>query len=120
MNENNEWGIEKCKVVVEIVKEWEEKGGEKGLVRIKKKDKREGEIGENMYRGIKWEKILKEFEGRGKEGEEILDIENWEGKEVNEEGNMLCEIEKCLLYMDIISCRDMRKNWKKIVEIDKK
>ena len=54
MTFNPEWGIEICKTVVDVIKEYEAKYGVKGAVRITPNDIREGGDLEHMWHGRHW------------------------------------------------------------------
>lgn len=97
MTENPEWGIEVCKTVLDIIKEYEAKHGVKGAVRITPNDIREGRELTHMWRGKHWDNILKTFEGCEKEGADLLAIESVGGKETHDEAVMYCDIAKSII-----------------------
>ena len=120
MTENPQWGIEVCKVVVDIMKEYEAKHGLKGAVRITPNDIREGNDLEHMWRGKQWEAMLKTFEGCAEAGAEMLAIESVGGKEVHDDAIMYCDIEKSIFALGVLGCMDMEKLWTQIVKIANK
>ncbi|MCL2004190.1 MAG: methanol--corrinoid methyltransferase [Oscillospiraceae bacterium] len=117
MTENPEWGIEVCKTVVDIVKEYEAKHGVKGAVRITPNDIREGPGLEHMWRGRHWDAMLKTFEGCAEAGADLLAIESVGGKEVHDEAVMYCDISKSIFALSILGCTDMNRLWTEIVHI---
>jgi len=114
------WGIEVCKTVVDIVKEYEVKHGIKGAVRITPNDIREGDDLEHMWHGRHWEAMLETFEGCAKTGADLLAIESVGGKEVHDEAVMYCDISKSIFALSVLGCTDMNKLWTEIVKISDK
>ena len=119
MTENPEWGIEVCKTIVDIIKEFE-KHGIKGAVRITPNDIREGNSLEHMWYGRHWDAMIKTFEGCAKAGADFLSIESVGGKETHDEAVMYCDIEKSIFALSILGCKDMNKLWAEIVNIANK
>jgi methanol---5-hydroxybenzimidazolylcobamide Co-methyltransferase len=117
MTFNPEWGIEVCKVVVDIIKEHEAKHGIKGAVRITPNDIREGAGLEHMWRGRHWDDMLRTFEGCAKAGADFLAIESVGGKEVHDDAIMYCDIAKSIFALSVLGCADMEKLWTQIVRI---
>jgi methanol---5-hydroxybenzimidazolylcobamide Co-methyltransferase len=117
MTFNPEWGIEVCKIVVDIIKEHEAKHGIKGAVRITPNDIREGSELEHMWRGRHWEDMLRTFEGCAKAGADFLAIESIGGKEVHDDAIMYCDIAKSIFALSVLGCADMNKLWTEIVHI---
>jgi methanol--5-hydroxybenzimidazolylcobamide Co-methyltransferase len=117
MTFNPEWGIEVCKVVVDIIKEHEAKHGIKGAVRITPNDIREGSGLEHMWRGRHWEDMLRTFEGCAKAGADFLAIESVGGKEVHDDAIMYCDIARSIFALSVLGCADMEKLWTEIVRI---
>jgi len=117
MTENPEWGIEVCKNVVDIIKEYEAKHGVKGSVRMTPVDIREGNDLEHMWRGRKWDAIMKTFEGAANAGADFLAIESVGGKETHDEATMYCDISKSIFALSVLGCNDMTKMWTEICNI---
>ena len=117
MTENPAWGIEVCKTVVDIVKEYEAKHGIKGAVRITPTDIREGRDLEHMWRGKHWDAIMQTFEGCAGAGAELLAIESVGGKETHDEAVMFCDISKSIFALTVLGATDMQKLWTSIVGI---
>ena len=117
LTENPEWGIEVCKTVVEIVKEYEAKHGVRGAVRITPNDIREGNDLVHMWRGRHWDAMLKTFEGCANAGADFLAIETIGGKETHDEATMMCDISKSIFALSVLGCTDMNKLWTEIVNI---
>lgn len=115
-----EWGIEVCKNVVDIIKEFEVKHGIKGSVRITPNDIREGRDLEHMWRGRHWDAMLKTFEGCANVGADFLAVESVGGKEVHDDAIMFCDIEKSIFALSVLGCKDMEKLWTEIVSIANK
>ncbi len=117
MTENPEWGVEICKTVVDIIKEYEIKHGIKGAVRITPNDIREGSELEHMWHGKHWDNMLKTFEGCAKVGADFLAIESIGGKETHDEAVMYCDIAKSIFALSVLGCNDMNKLWTEVVGI---
>lgn len=111
------WGIEICKTVVDIIKDYEAKYGIKGAVRITPNDIREGKDLEHMWHGRHWDAIMRTFEGCAKVGADFLAIESVGGKEVHDEAIMYCDIAKSIFALSSLACRDMEHLWTEIVSI---
>ena len=114
------WGIEVCKTVVDIIKEYEVKYGIKGAVRITPNDIREGEDLEHMWHGRHWDAIMRTFEGCAEAGADFLAIESVGGKEVHDDAIMYCDIGKSIFALSVLGCRDMERLWTEIVNIAEK
>ena len=117
MTFNPEWGIEVCKTVVDVIKEYEAKYGVKGAVRITPNDIREGGNLEHMWHGRHWDAILETFEGCAKAGANFLAIESIGGKEVHDEAIMYCDIKKSIFALSVLACSDMEHLWTEITRI---
>ena len=117
MTENPEWGIDVCKTVVDIVKDYEAKHGINGAVRITPTDIREGNDLEHMWQGRQWDAIMKTFEGCAAAGAELLAIESVGGKEVHDDATMYCDISKSLFALSVLGVKDMAKLWTEISSI---
>jgi methanol--5-hydroxybenzimidazolylcobamide Co-methyltransferase len=117
LTENPEWGVEVCKTVVDIIKEYEAKHGIKGSVRITPNDIREGSELEHMWRGRHWDAMMRTFEGCAKAGADFLAIESIGGKEVHDDAIMYCDIAKSIFALSVLGCTDMNKLWTEIVSI---
>ena len=114
---NPEWGIEVCKTVVDIIKEFEAKHGIKGAVRITPNDIREGNDLEHMWRGRHWDVMMRTFEGCAQAGADILAVESVGGKEVHDDAIMYCDIAKSIFALSVPGCADMKNLWTEIVKI---
>ena len=117
LTENPEWGIEVCKTVVDIIKEYEVKHGVKGAVRITPNDIREGNDLVHMWHGRQWDSMLQTFEGCANAGADFLAIESVGGKETHDEAVMYCDISKAIFALSVLGCNDMTKLWTEIVNI---
>ena len=117
MTFNPEWGIEVCKVVVDIIKEHEAKHGIKGAVRITPNDIREGSDLEHMWQGMHWDAMMRTFEGCARAGADFLAIESVGGKEVHDDAIMYCDIARSIFALSVLGCADMNRLWTEIVRI---
>jgi len=117
MTQNPAWGIEVCKTVVDVVKEYEARHGIKGAVRITPNDNRESSAVAHMWRNQDWDSTFETFEGCAKAGADLLAIESVGGKEVHDEAVMYCDIAKSIFALSILGCTDMEKLWTEIVRI---
>lgn len=117
MTFNPQWGIDVCKTVVETIKEYADKYGIKGAVRITPNDIREGSDLVHMWRGMHWDVMLETFEGCAKAGADMLAIESVGGKEVHDEAIMYCDLPKAVFALSALGCPDMEKLWTQIVSI---
>ena len=120
MTFNPKWGIEVCKTVVDVIKEYEAKYGVKGAVRITPNDIREGRDLEHMWHGRHWNAILETFEGCAMAGADFLAIESVGGKEIHDEAIMYCDIKKSIFALSVLGCKDMEHLWTEIVKIAKR
>jgi methanol--5-hydroxybenzimidazolylcobamide Co-methyltransferase len=111
------WGIEVCKTVVDITREFADKYGVKSAVRITPNDIREGSDLEHMWRGRHWDAMLETFEGCAKTGADFLAVESVGGKEVHDEAIMYCDIAKSVFALSVLGCPDMAKLWTEIISI---
>jgi methanol--5-hydroxybenzimidazolylcobamide Co-methyltransferase len=117
MTFNPRWGTDVCSTVVETIKEYAEKYGIKGAVRITPNDIREGEDLEHMWRGRHWDSIMETFESCARAGADLLSIESVGGKEAHDEAIMYCDIAKSLFALSVLGCTDMAKLWKAVTDI---
>ena len=117
MTLNPQWGVEVCKTVVDVIKEYEAKHGIKGAVRLTPVDMREGNDLTHMWKGHLWDSVLEVLEGCGNVGADFLSIESVGGKETHDEATMFCEIDKAIFALSVLGCNDMSKLWTEIVKI---
>ncbi len=111
------WGIEVCRTVVEIAKEYADKHGVRSAVRITPNDIREGNNLQHMWRGMHWDSMMETFEGCAGAGAEFLSVESVGGKEVHDEAIMYCDIAKSVFALSVLGCTDMKKLWTEIAAI---
>jgi methanol--5-hydroxybenzimidazolylcobamide Co-methyltransferase len=114
---NPEWGVEITKTVRDVMYEYEIKHGLKSALRITPVDIREDSQSPHMWKGSHWEKVMKTFEDCAKAGADMLAIESIGGKDVHDEANIYCEIDKSLFALGILGARDMSKLWSEICRI---
>ncbi len=112
-----EWGIEVCKMVLDIIAEYTEKHKIHAAVRITPTDIREGNDLEHMWRGRHWDNILETFEGCAKAGADFLAIESVGGKEVHDEAVLYCDITKSIFALSVLGRMDMARLWTEISAI---
>ncbi len=112
-----EWGIEVTKIVVDTIKECENKHGINGVVRITPNDIREGRELEHMWHGRHWDAMFETFEGCAKVGADLLAVESVGGKEVHDDAIINCDLDKSLFALSVLGCRDMEKLWTEIVAV---
>ena len=111
MTANPAWGIEVCKTVVDVLREYEVKYGYKTGVRFTPNDNREGDALVHMWRGRHWDDIIASFEGAVGAGADLLAIESIGGKEVHDEAVMYCDIAKSIFALGVLGAKDMQKLW---------
>lgn len=109
-----DWGVEVCRAVVEITKEYAERCGVKSAVRITPNDIREGGELEHMWHGRHWDGMLETFEGCARAGADFLAIESVGGKETHDEAVLYCDIAKSIFALSVLGCADMRRLWTEI------
>ncbi len=114
------WGIEVCKTVVDIAKEFADKHGIKSAVRVTPNDIREGNDLKHMWRGAHWDNMMETFEGCANAGADFLAVESVGGKEVHDEAIMYCDIAKSVFALSVLGCTDMAKLWTQIAAISEK
>ena len=115
-----QWGIDITKAVKEIADKYEQKHGLKCGIRLTPVDIREDTKSPHMWRGSHWDAIMQTFEGGAREGADLLAIESIGGKDIHDEANMYCEIDKAIFALGIVGTKDMSKLWGGIVDIAKK
>jgi len=119
MTLNPKWGEEATKVVRDIMFEYEAKYNVKSLFRITPIDIREGNEVKHMYKGSHWDRILESFDLSCKAGADLLSIESIGGKDVFDEGCIMCDLPKTLFAYATQCCPDMDKLWTEIAKIAK-
>jgi len=112
-----EWGIEINKILLENMKEYQEKYGLKSLLRCTPNDIREMVRPSLMRSGQLLESMLTIFRTCAEMGADILSIESTGGKELHDEALISCDIRKAVFALGVLGVRDMRFLWSKIVEI---
>jgi methanol--5-hydroxybenzimidazolylcobamide Co-methyltransferase len=114
---NPQWGIDIVKTVKEVVNDYEQKSGLKVGIRITPVDIREDLKSPHMWHGSHWDAIMETFDGCAKAGADLLAIESIGGKDVHDEANIYCEIDKAIFGLGVLGTRDMSKIWSNIVKI---
>ncbi len=117
MTANPNWGIEVCKVVREIMYEYESKYQLKSAMRITPNDVRDMIRPPRMRTGDYINKMFETFEGCAKSGAEFLAIESTGGKEINDDALLNGDIRRVILALGILGVRDMEYLWGNIVDI---
>ncbi len=111
------WGIEVCKTVIGVIREYADKYGITGAVRITPNDIREGRDLTHMWHGRHWDNMMETFQGCADAGADLMAIESVGGKEVHDEAVMYCDIGKSIFALSVLGCRDMEKLWPRIIGI---
>ncbi len=119
MTANPQWGIEVCKVVREVMHEYESKYGLKSAMRVTPNDIRDMVRPPIMRTGYYIAKMFATFEGCAKSGAEFLAIESTGGKEINDEALLHGDIKSVIFALGILGVRDMEYLWNNIVDIAK-
>lgn len=117
MTFNPEWGIETAKIVKDVMNEYYQKHGLKGLVRLTPVDIREGNDLEHMWHGEHWDKVMRTFRGAAEIGADLLSIESIGGKNIHDDGTMYGDVAKTIFSLGVVAARDMSKLWENIVKI---
>jgi len=117
MTVNPQWGIEVCKLVREIMHEYEDKYQLKSVMRITPNDTRDMLRPPRMRAGSYVDRMFETFEGCAKAGAEFLSIESTGGKEINDDALLNGDIKKVILALGILGVRDMEYLWGRIVDI---
>ncbi|NLO83206.1 MAG: methanol--corrinoid methyltransferase [Clostridiales bacterium] len=112
-----EWGIEINKILLDNMKEYQEKYGLKSLLRCTPNDIREMVRPSLMRSGQFLESMLKIFRACAEAGADILAIESTGGKELHDEALINCDIRKVVFALGVLGVRDMRFLWSNIVKI---
>src|SRR5690606_4089844 len=105
------WGAEITKAVREVMYEYETKHGLKSALRITPVDIREDIRSPHMWKGSHWEAVMETFRRCAEAGADMLAIESIGGKDVHDEANIYCEIDKSLFALGILGARDMSRLW---------
>jgi len=111
------WGIEINKILLDKIKEYEQKYGLKCLLRCTPNDTREMERPPYMRQGKFLDNMLETFRGCAEDGADFLAIETTGGKEVHDNGLLTCDLRKAIFALGVLGVRDMHFIWSKIVEI---
>lgn len=111
------WGAEITKAVREVMHDYEAKHGLKSALRITPVDIREDSRSPHMWKGSHWEALMKALSDCARAGADMLAIESIGGKDVHDEANIYCEIDKSLFALGILGARDMSKLWSGICGI---
>lgn len=114
---NPGWGIEITKVLKDIMNNYEQNHGLKSGLRVTPVDIREDKNSPHMWHGGHWDAVMETFEGAAREGADLLAIESIGGKDVHDDANVYCEIDKAIFALGILGARDMQKMWGNIVNI---
>lgn len=117
---NPKWGIEINKILLDKMREYEQKYGLKSMLRCTPNDPREMMRPPLMRQGKLYEAMLETFEGCARDGADFLSIETTGGKEVHDDGLVNCDMRKVVFALGVLGVRDMRFVWSKIVDIAKK
>ena len=112
-----EWGVAITKTVKAVMSEYEAKYGLKTGIRITPVDIREDANSPHMWRGSHWDAVLETFAGCAEAGADLLAIESIGGKDVHDEANIYCQMDKAIFALGILGARDMSKLWGSIVKI---
>lgn len=115
-----EWGFEIIKIMLDKMREYEEKYGLKSVLRCTPNDVREMIRPPYMRSGEMLESTLETFEKCAEYGADILSIESTGGKELHDEALINCDIKKVIFALGVLAVRDMRFLWSKIVDIAKR
>ncbi len=117
MCERPEWGIELARVLMEGLKEAEDKHGLKGVLRMTPNDLREMSRPPRMRSGALYDQMMATFEGSAAAGAELLSIESTGGKEVCDEALTTCNLPQVLFALCTLGVRDMRFLWTELKKI---
>ena len=97
--------------------DYEATHGLKSALRITPVDIREDSRSPHMWKGSHWEALMKALSDCARAGADMLAIESIGGKDVHDEANIYCEIDKSLFALGILGARDMSKLWSGICGI---
>jgi len=117
MTVNSQWGIEVCKIVRDIMYEYEDKYQLKSVMRITPNDIRDMIRPPRMRTGKYVDEMFKTFGGCAKVGAELLSVESTGGKEINDDALLNSDIRKVIFALGVLGVRDMEYLWSNIVEI---
>jgi methanol--5-hydroxybenzimidazolylcobamide Co-methyltransferase len=117
---NPGWGIEITKVLKDIMNNYEQNHGLKSGLRVTPVDIREDKKSPHMWHGSHWDAVMETFEGAAREGADLIAIESIGGKDIHDDANIYCEIDKAIFALGILGARDMQKLWGNIVSIAQK
>lgn len=117
LTNNPKWGKEIAHMTKWLLKEYYDKFGLKGALRVTVADIRKPE---NGYRGSReYDKIIESFRLSAEAGADILSIESIGGKEVFNYAITRQDLVGCLFAIGILGSLDMEYLWKDIVMIAK-
>ena len=117
MTLNPAWGVDVCRTVVDVIREYEQRLGIRASVRITPVDVREGRELRHMWHGPQWDAVMTTFRGCAEAGAELLAIESVGGKEVHDEAVMYCDLSKSVFALTVLGALDMERLWNAIVDV---
>ena len=117
MCERPEWGIELAHILLDGLKEAEDKHGLKSVLRMTPNDLREMHRPPLMRHGALYERMMETFEGVAAAGAELLSIESTGGKEVCDEALTTCNLPQVIFALCVLGVRDMRFLWTELQKV---
>lgn len=113
-------GIELTAAMNDVCEEYFVKHGLKSEIRLTPNDIRDFERPPRQRTSALLDRMLELFDGGAKAGGDLLSIESTGGKEVCDDGLMMCNFREVIFALSVLGVRDMRMLWEKIVAIAQK
>lgn len=113
-------GVELVTAMNEVCEEYYSKYGLKSEIRLTPNDIRDFEHPPRQRTSALLDKMMQLFDEGSMAGGDLLSIESTGGKEVCDDGLMMCNFREIIFALSVLGVRDMRMLWEKIVAVAKK
>ncbi|MGE5315862.1 MAG: methyltransferase MtaB domain-containing protein [Acidobacteriota bacterium] len=117
MTQEPKIGVELTAAMNEVCEEYFQRHGLKSEIRLTPNDIRDFERPPRQRTSALLEKMLQLFDEGAKAGGDLLSIESTGGKEVCDDGLMMCNFREVIFALSVLGVRDMKMLWEKIVAI---
>lgn len=120
MTQHPQIGVELIQHMNEICENFYANKGLKSEIRLTPNDLREFERPAKQRTTKLLEPMMELFERGAEAGGNFLSIESTGGKEISDDGLMMCDIKQFIFSQSVLGVRDMKMLWEKIVAIANK
>lgn len=120
MTQHPQIGVELIQHMNEICENFYANKGLKSEIRLTPNDLREFERPAKQRTTKLLEPMMELFERGAEAGGNFLSIESTGGKEISDDGLMMCDIKQFIFSQSVLGVRDMKMLWEKIVAVANK